>query len=413
MRISSAQINQQGINRMLELSRQVADTQEQMATGKRINTPGDDPVGAARIVRIDQELALREQYQRNIDSADAQLAQEETVLTQIMDVIGRVRELALIASNGVQTADDRRFVAIEIEARFEELNSLVNTRGPEGDYLFGGFRGDVKPFDVQQGQTVFMGDEGSRKLQIDGGQYVAVTDSGFDLFMDVPSRSPVFTTRSHPDNDPLAAASISSAGVSDRDALAEFFPDDLLIEFRPASESATSEANFTVRRRSDNRVVEGMENVSYRTGMAFEVAGMSLQINGTPSVGDRFFIDTTNKRDMLTTVKDLAAGLVDLDPALNTDAFQNMLDDSLSGLDNVTDRILETQAEIGARLNTIDSTRKLHDALNLEAQSLRSDIQDLDFAEAASNLSFQSFLLEAAQQSFVRISGLSLFNSLR
>jgi len=140
---------------------------------------------------------------------------------------------------------------------------------------------------------------------------------------------------------------------------------------------------------------------------------MSLRVTGQPSVGDRFFVETTNKQDMLTTIRTVASGLVDLDPSVNPEAFQEMLDDALTGLDNTTNRILETRAEIGARLNTIDSTRKLHDALTLEAQALLSDIQDLDFAEAASNLSFQSFLLEAAQQSFVRISGLSLFNALR
>ena len=398
---------------MLELSREVADTQQQMATGKRVSKPGDDPVGAARIVRINQELAVREQYQSNIDAADAQLAEEETVLTQVMDVLQRVRELTLIASNGVQTPDDRRSVAIEIEARFDELSSLVNSRGPSGEYLFGGYSGQEAPFEVDGEQIIFRGDEGQRRMQVDSGQFVAVTDSGRDIFMDIPSRSPVFSVRAHPDNDPLASATLSSVGVTDREALAEFYPDDLVVEFRPPSESPTGDANFTVRRRSDNRVVEGFQNVSFRPGAAFEIAGMSLRVTGQPSVGDRFFVETTNKQDMLTTIRSVASGLVNLDPSVDPEGFQEMLDDALTGLDNTTNRILETRAEIGARLNTIDSTRKLHDALTLEAQALLSDIQDLDFAEAASNLSFQSFLLEAAQQSFVRISGLSLFNALR
>ncbi len=413
MRISSAQINQQGINRMLELGREVADTQQQMAAGKRVVRPSDDPVGAARIVRINQELSVRAQYQRNIDAADARLAQEETVLSQIMDVLQRVRELTLIASNGVQTPDDRRFVAAEIEARFEELVSLVNARGPDGDYLFSGFAGDVKPFEVDGERVLFHGDEGQRRLQVDSGQYVTVTDSGRDVFMDIESRSPVFSTRPHPDNDPLAAATIAAGEVTDREALAEFYPDDVIIEFRPLAESPTGDSNFTVRRVSDNRIVEGFENVSYRPGVAVEIAGMSIRINGQPQEGDRFFVETTNKQDMLSTVRSITSGLTRLDPAVEPEAFQNLLDDGLTGLDNATNRLLSVQADIGARLNTIDSARSLHDSLNLEAQALLSDIQDLDFAEAASRLSFQSFLLEAAQQSFVRISNLSLFNALR
>jgi len=75
-------------------------------------------------------------------------------------------------------------------------------------------------------------------------------------------------------------------------------------------------------------------------------------------------------------------------------------------------RILEVQADLGARMNSIDSTRNLHVDLELQAQEVLSKVRDLDFAEAVSRLSFQSFLLEAAQQSFVRVSGLSLFNAL-
>ena len=70
------------------------------------------------------------------------------------------------------------------------------------------------------------------------------------------------------------------------------------------------------------------------------------------------------------------------------------------------------QADLGARMNSIDSTRNLHVDLELQAQEVLSKVRDLDFAEAVSRLSYQSFLLEAAQQSFVRVSGLSLFNAL-
>ena len=53
-----------------------------------------------------------------------------------------------------------------------------------------------------------------------------------------------------------------------------------------------------------------------------------------------------------------------------------------------------------------------HEEQNLATQSLVSKVRDLDYAEAVSRLSFQSFVLEAAQQSFVRVSRLSLFNAL-
>ncbi|MEZ5558431.1 MAG: flagellar hook-associated protein FlgL [Pseudomonadales bacterium] len=412
MRISSMQLNQQGSSRLLEIGRQVAETQQQISSGRRVVKPGDDPVGAARIVKLNQELGLRAQFRQNIDSAEAQLAQEDVVLGQVVDVMQRIRELALQASNGVQTPDDRRFIATEISARFDELTSLVNARGPNGDYLFAGFQSQTEPFSISGNEIRFNGDEGSRKVQVAKGQYVAVTDSGKDIFVDIKTRAPVFAVRALPGNDELAGATISKVSVTDRDAIAEFFPDDLMIEFRPPSEHPDGVANFTVRRVSDGRVVDGLSNVAFEPGASVAVRGMNFRINGQPQVGDRFVVETTDKQDILSTVREVADGLQRIDPVSQPEAFQNLLGDTLTGLDNTVSRVLEAQASLGARMNTIESTRNLHVDLELRAQDTLSKVRDLDFAEAVSRLSFQSFLLEAAQQSFVRVSGLSLFNAL-
>ena len=412
MRISTMQINQQGVNGMLDLSRQVAQTQQQIASGTKIANPSDDPVGAARVIRIKQELEVRDQYRRNIEGAEAALAQEETVLKQVLDVVQRIRELALQAANGVQTPDDRRSIATEIEARFSELVSLVNARGPNGEYLFGGFQEDVQPFTVNGEQVAFHGDEGQRRVQIDNGQFVTINDSARRLFVDVQAGAPVFNVSAHPDNDPFANASISSGAVVDREALADFFPDDLVVEFRPLGEDPQGRPNYTVRRSSDNRVVDGLQNVPLDGNSDIQAAGMGFTITGQPQPGDRFFVETTDKQDLLSTVQRMTRGLTQLDPAADPASFQVMLDDSLIGLDNAMDSVLQVQAEIGARLNSIESTRDLHDDLELRAQEALSEIRDLDFSEAVSRLSFQSFILEAAQQSFIRVNGLSLFNAL-
>lgn len=412
MRISTLQMNQQGINSMLDISQRVATTQKQIASGKRIASPSDDPVGAARVIKINQELAIRSQYRSNIEAAEAQLAQEETVLAQVLDVMQRIRELALQASNGVQTTEDRRYVATEIEARFDELVSLVNTRGPMGEYLFSGFQAEVQPFVVDGESVTFQGDEGQRRIQVDNGQFVTISDSGRKLFMDVESASPVFAVRAHPDNDLLSDATITNGPVMDRDALAGFFPDDLVVEFRPLSEGPGGQPNYTVRRSSDNRVVDGLQNVPYTPNADIQAQGMSFKVSGQPQPGDRFFVETSSKQDLLTTVRNIATGLVTMDPIEDPDGFEFLLGDTLTGLDNAMDSILEVQAQIGARFNSIDSTRSLHADLDLKAHEVLAEIRDLDFAEAVSRLSFQSFLLEAAQQSFVRVSGLSLFNAL-
>ena len=85
---------------------------------------------------------------------------------------------------------------------------------------------------------------------------------------------------------------------------------------------------------------------------------------------------------------------------------------SLINLDNGQATVLKARGEIGARLNVVDSTQTSNEDLSLINTSIKSGLQDLDYAEALSRLSLQSVVLEAAQQSYVKISSLSLFNKM-
>ena len=71
------------------------------------------------------------------------------------------------------------------------------------------------------------------------------------------------------------------------------------------------------------------------------------------------------------------------------------------------------RGEIGARLNIIDSTQTDNEDVTLVNKSVQAELRELDYAEALSRLSFQSIVLEASQQSYVKIASLSLFNQLR
>ena len=70
------------------------------------------------------------------------------------------------------------------------------------------------------------------------------------------------------------------------------------------------------------------------------------------------------------------------------------------------------RAEVGARMNTADSAGSLHQDVTVVSKDLLSKLQNIDYTQAISQLDMESFVLQAAQQSYARISGLSLFNSL-
>lgn len=86
--------------------------------------------------------------------------------------------------------------------------------------------------------------------------------------------------------------------------------------------------------------------------------------------------------------------------------------DRLTELDNAINNVLEVRARIGARLNAVDREEQVNLAYSVQLQSALSDVQDLDLAQAATDLNRQTVVLQAAQQAFIRVQGLSLFNYL-
>jgi flagellar hook-associated protein 3 FlgL len=407
MRVSSFQIHTQASEQLQTLGAQTALTQQQIGEGKKLVRPGDDPVGAARVIGIKQELGARDQFVRNTDAADVQLSLEESTLAQVTELIQRVQELTLQAGSGVQTQQDRAYIAAEISARFDELMSLANSRNSSGQYLFSGFKGAVEPFSSDGNEVVYQGDAGQRKVQIDRGQFVAINDSGEKLFMQVP----IDAVGAGVASVSSETAGISKVRVVDGELAEDLFPDKVVIEFNAPSE-AGGVANYTVKRQSDQRPLDGLVNVPFDASVELSVSGIAFAIQGTPVEGDQFIIETTRQQSLFQTVKSIADGLVEVDAATDPDAFRNLIDSTIAGLEGATDVMLEARADIGARFNSLTAAKNLHEDVSLQLQTVRSSIEDLDFAKAISDLAYQSFVLEAAQQSFVRINNLSLFNRL-
>ncbi len=125
-------------------------------------------------------------------------------------------------------------------------------------------------------------------------------------------------------------------------------------------------------------------------------------------------MDTSPSQGLLGTAQEIADKLSDPNSLTNnnTDQLRGLIDNTLVELDNSLDTMLGVQAELGAEQNRIESTVELHRTVELQSKQALSSLRDVDFAQAVSDLSYQAFLLEAAQQSFIRVNNLSLFNSL-
>jgi flagellar hook-associated protein 3 FlgL len=159
--------------------------QEQVATGRRLSSIGDDPQSAARIVGLDTTLDRLGQLERNIELARTQADATEAAIGQLTDVLIRVRELAVSA----QDLASPRFPQIqaEVEQRFSEALAIANTQ-VGGRYVFAGFATDTAPV-TQTGPlsgpvsaVAYNGDSGAIQTQVDESSRVQINVTARELF---------------------------------------------------------------------------------------------------------------------------------------------------------------------------------------------------------------------------------------
>jgi flagellar hook-associated protein 3 FlgL len=401
-RLSTLQVFQSGISTILQRQADLARTQQELATGRRILSPSDDPSGAVKILDIQEDIARIDQFQRNASTAEGQLALEDSTLSNVSNVLQRVRELTVQANNATQTPETRAAIAVEVRERLAELVTLANTRDGNDEFIFAGFQSQSRPFELQGGEVVYSGDDGQRFLDIAANAQVAVRDSGSRVFLDVDAGNGRF--------DYSAAGNTGSAVVSSTTADATFVRGNYTITFSQAT--LADPVTFNVTDGGGLDLVPPVTGV-YTPGEAITFAGASVVVEGTPADGDTIEIDSTPRQSIFATVEEIAAALESATgtPA-NTAEINNVLGSALTNLDQGIGNVLEVQSEVGVRLNRIESQQQINEEFNLQLQTTLSDVQDVDFAEAISRLNLQLVALQAAQQTYVTTQRLSLFNFL-
>ncbi|MCP5344383.1 MAG: flagellar hook-associated protein FlgL [Pseudomonadales bacterium] len=410
IRLSSYQIHNTGLNGLLEMQKAVSKTQEQISANKRVLSPGDDPVASTRILALNQELALNSQYKNNLETLRNRLNREEVAINSINELVFKAQELVTQAGDGALNKEQRGYIAVELQSTIDAMAQMMNSRDASGEYIFAGYQGSGEPF-VRgvDGRYRFTGDEGQRSIQIAPAASVASSDSGKKIFVDVRSVEPTIIAHANPGNRATPPASISGEQVLDAQAFADFYPEDVVIEFRPLEEMNPPQLSYHIRQRSDGRIL--VQNKPYVSGEQIEFSGVAVNIAGQPAVGDTFIVESSNRKGLLTGLEDFVAALNQYGDNITDKAkLATQTATTLSNLGNAQSALLETRSSIGARLNLVDSTLTANEDSKLTIQTALSSLQDLDYAAAISQLTQESFILEAAQASFARVSKLSIFN---
>jgi len=400
MRLSSNTIYETGTNLMLQQQEALIKTQQQLSTGRRILTPSDDPISSAQALNISQAAALNDQYSVNRTSASASLSLEENILKEVTSLLHDVRESAVNAGNPSFTNTDRKLLAIEIRSQLESLVGLANTTDEKGQYLFSGYQGNTKPF-AQTGLAVqYMGDQGQRLHQVGPSRQLAVSDSGTNIFERIKNGNGVFATEANSLN--------TGTGIIDMGSV-----------ITPSNLTGSSyEINFAVTSGiTTYDILDTTTGVTVSSGNSYvnnstiSFDGIQVNIKGDPANGDRFTVSPSRNQSVFETISNLITALeAPSSGQPGGSRLANILSSTLQNIDNSMDNILEKQSSIGARLQEIDSLENVGSDQDIQFEKLLSELQDVDFAKAISDLQRQQLYLQAAQQSYIKISSLTLFD---
>lgn len=305
MRISTLQLYDAGAARIGDVQSALAKTQQQIATGRKMLSPSDDPVAAARSLEVAQSQSINQQYAANRVQVKNTLGQVDGALSSVSDALLGIRDALVSVGNPSLSDNERGFIATELSSRFQALLGLANTRDAQGNYLFSGFQSATVPFVETATGATYQGDAGQQLVQVDSTRRMAVSDTGQNIFQ---------------------------GGGQD----------------------------------------------------VFQTLKDMVTLLQTPVV-------TPADRAALTA--GTATGLADIDKAINA--------------------VLTVRASVGTRMQEIDSLDDAGATRDVQYKAILSEIQDLDYTQALTQQSRQQLTLEAAQQSFVKMASLSLFNFLR
>ncbi|MFO7604007.1 MAG: flagellar hook-associated protein FlgL [Gammaproteobacteria bacterium] len=405
MRVSSNQTQLTAINAMLEQQAKLSAVQQQVATGKRISKPSDDPVAASKIVNLKDVMSTTEQYQSNIDGARSRLTIEEGVLANAVEVLQRARELAVAGNNGSQTNETRSFIAEEVDQLAEELLGLANTTDSSGEFLFAGAKSKFKPFvRNEQGAFEYHGDDTQRFIQIGPKRRIPTNDSGTDTFRAIREGNGNFVALDYQHN--------RGSGVIDPGNISGHYDQQTyaIVFDRQQSIDPNEPLTYTVINAKGEAITEPR---IYVDSAAIEFRGVHTFVKGEPAAGDFFVIRPSYSQDIFTTLDRFTQALRE---GRGTPAqlanLHNEMNRVITNLDQGLGRLLETRSNVGARLNALDSQEKINEAYKHQIKEILSNVEDLDYGEAVSRLNLRLTGLEASQKAFTRVQGISLFNFL-
>ena len=340
---------------------EMLELQNQSATQKRVTKPSEDPVAATKVLGARTEERANSQFIKNINHAKSFLEFTDVSLSEVSEVLMRMKELAIAQANDAGASQEtRKVVAEEVAQAYRQLVQIGNRK--LGDrYIFGGYKTTNAPFDIEGN---YKGDQGDMRVQINKDAFVAMNLPGNRIFLG-EGVSGDGLTRSQSENP------------KDLEDLQKYQED---LSHRKFEQTEMEQESVELR---------GPASVSPRRGTGFK----SEVEEGVKGI------------NILQALKNFEIGLKVNDKAV--------LQESIDQIDFSISQVIHARAQVGSRLQGVNHTQEALQKAVIDNKMTASLAEDADVYQLVSDMAKTDSTLKATLETSGKVMQPSLLDFLK
>jgi flagellar hook-associated protein 3 FlgL len=392
-------------NSIAQQESQLSTLEQQVSTGIAVQTPDQNPAAyESATLNQDQISALSNDSTTQAD-IQGQLGSVDNVYSSVSSLFDNVQSVLEQALNGTTSSQNMQALATQISSASQQLLGLANTTGSDGNYLFGGSRGTVQPFQTVQGATgasiAYMGD-GAQSQALVSPDSAASTIANGDVFMTGLSGDGFATTAAASSN--TGTGQLLSQGVASPAAASTFQSQATPITLSFAN--GASGLTYTATQGGST-----ISTGAVSSNMTLQLGGVDFELSGAPASGDSFTVSPSRPRSAFALLQNIQTTLQNAGSGGAQAAQTNQqLNQDLAGLAQYQQSITAAQAQNGVTLQAVTNAAASNTSQSTALQNNVQSTIGVNAATAITSLDETTTALEAAMKAFGSIQNLSLFN---
>ncbi|PSU51702.1 flagellar hook-associated protein 3 [Photobacterium frigidiphilum] len=370
----------------------VQENQQQLASGKRLLTAGDDPVASIYIQNFDQQNTQIDQSVKSITMARNRLNNEEAAITEVENLLDDAKRRSMMMVNGSLSGDDRVAHKQDMQGAFDSFMNVVNTRDESGNYVFAGTQYSQQPFfRDNNGEVAYVGDSYQRMAKISPSVDVPINDAGDKLFLEVANPFGDYQPDYALESGSLLLLSQAQNG-NDAD------------QSKYRVDFSTSSGSTSYELYQDGALVS---TAPFDPHKGIQWNTLQIDLKGEIKNGDSISL---NRQENVSVFDAFKRGIElsdsDVSDASATAELHQVAEELAQGFKHIN----RARSEVGTRLQTLDRQEDMHQDFKIVMNEARGTLEDLDYATAVIELNQNMTALQASQQAFAKTKDLNLFN---